>query len=67
VSEYSSLLWEQEAHVVTITLDRPEKKNAMSWTMFEEIGAVFERVSVDADIRCAVITGAGDAFCSGAD
>jgi enoyl-CoA hydratase/carnithine racemase len=67
VSDYSTLRWEQEAHVATITLDRPEKKNAMSWTMFEEIGAVFERVSVDPGIRCAVITGAGDAFCSGAD
>ena len=67
MSDYASLRWEQEGHVVTITLDRPEKKNAMSWTMFEEIGDVFERVTGEGDIRCAVITGAGDAFCSGAD
>jgi len=67
VSDYASLRWEQEGHVATITLDRPEKKNAMSWTMFEEIGEVFERVTGDGAIRCAVITGAGDAFCSGAD
>lgn len=67
MSNYASLRWEQEGHVVTITLDRPEKKNAMSWTMFEEIGEVFERVTGEGDIRCAVITGAGDAFCSGAD
>ena len=67
MGDYASLRWEQEGHVVTITLDRPEKKNAMSWTMFEEIGEVFERAAGEGDIRCAVITGAGDAFCSGAD
>jgi enoyl-CoA hydratase/carnithine racemase len=67
VADYESLIWEQDGHVVTITLNRPEKKNAMSWVMFEEIGAAFERAGNDADVRCVVVTGAGDAFCSGAD
>lgn len=64
---YESLLWDQEGHVVTVTLNRPEKKNAMSRVMFDEIRAVFERISADDEVRCAVLTGAGDAFCSGAD
>lgn len=67
MSEYESLLWDQDDNVATITLNRPAKKNAMSWVMFEEIGVAFDRASNDVDIRCVVVTGAGDAFCSGAD
>src|SRR5262245_16268277 len=53
--------------VVTLTLNRPEKKNAMNRTMFDELLAVFREVDQSADDRVVVITGAGDAFCSGAD
>lgn len=67
MADFKSLNWERDGHVVTITLNRPEKKNAMSWVMFEEIGAAFERAGMDPDVRCVVVTGAGDAFCSGAD
>jgi len=67
VGEYESLSWEVEGHVATVTLNRPEKKNAMSWAMFNEIRDVFDRASKDSDVRCLVVTGAGGAFCSGAD
>jgi 2-(1,2-epoxy-1,2-dihydrophenyl)acetyl-CoA isomerase len=67
MAEYESLIWEQEGHVATITLNRPEKLNAMSWVMFGEIHAAFDRAAVDPEVRCVVITGAGGAFCSGAD
>lgn len=67
MAEFETLMWDQEGHVATITLNRPEKLNAMSWLMFNEIRAAFERVASQQDIRCAVITGAGGAFCSGAD
>ena len=67
MAEYDSLIWEQDGHVATVTLNRPAKKNAMSWVMFTEIAQVFDRASEDAEIRCLVVTGAGDAFCSGAD
>lgn len=53
--------------VVTLTLDRPEKKNAMNATMFNELLAVFREVGDSVADRVLVITGAGDAFCSGAD
>jgi enoyl-CoA hydratase/carnithine racemase len=65
--EYETLRWELDGHLLTITLDRPEKLNAMSWQMFEEIGDSFTRASAEADVRCVVVTGAGDAFSSGAD
>ena len=53
--------------VVTLTLNRPERKNAMNATMFNELLAVFREVGDSASDRVLVITGAGDAFCSGAD
>ncbi len=67
MSEYESLLWEQDGHVASVTLNRPEKKNAMSGVMFEEIKATFDRASLDPEVRCLVISGAGGSFCSGAD
>jgi 2-(1,2-epoxy-1,2-dihydrophenyl)acetyl-CoA isomerase len=56
-----------EEGVVTITLDRPEKKNAMNRTMWSELLATFTDIAQSDDDRCVVITGAGGAFCSGAD
>ena len=53
--------------VVTLTMNRPEKKNAMNSAMFEELLAVFREVDASTTDRVLVITGAGDAFCSGAD
>src|SRR2546428_9392068 len=53
--------------VVTLTLNRPEKKNAMNRAMFDELLAVFREVDASTTDRVLVITGAGDAFCSGAD
>ena len=67
MSDYESLLWDVEGHVVTITLNNPSKKNAMTWVMFNELREAFLRAGSDSDIRCVVVTGAGGAFCSGAD
>ena len=53
--------------VVTLTLNRPERKNAMNAAMFNELLTVFREVDVSSTDRVLVITGAGDAFCSGAD
>ena len=53
--------------VVTLTLNRPERKNAMNAAMFNELLAVFREVDASTSDRVLVITGTGDAFCSGAD
>jgi 2-(1,2-epoxy-1,2-dihydrophenyl)acetyl-CoA isomerase len=53
--------------VVTLTLNRPERKNAMNTAMFSELLTVFREVDVSSTDRVLVITGTGDAFCSGAD
>ena len=64
---YSTLRWELAEHVATITLDRPEKKNAISAVMFDELRMAFEQAATDRDVRCVIVTGAGGEFCSGAD
>ncbi|HSB60645.1 MAG TPA: enoyl-CoA hydratase [Vicinamibacteria bacterium] len=53
--------------VVTLTMNRPERKNAMNAAMFNELRDVFREVDASPTDRVLVITGAGDAFCSGAD
>ena len=53
--------------IVTVTLNRPHRKNAMTPTMWEELLVVFAEVEANAADRVLVITGAEDAFCSGAD
>jgi enoyl-CoA hydratase/carnithine racemase len=58
---------ERDAGIVTVTLNRPEKKNAANALMWDELHEIFAEVALNADDRVLVITGAGDAFCSGAD
>ena len=54
--------------VATITLNRPEKLNALTLPMLADLDAAFARIEADADVRLVVITGAGaKAFCAGAD
>jgi 2-(1,2-epoxy-1,2-dihydrophenyl)acetyl-CoA isomerase len=56
-----------DSGVVTVTLDRPRRKNAMSPTMFLELRQVFRDIAADPSIRVVVVTGAEGEFCSGAD
>jgi enoyl-CoA hydratase/carnithine racemase len=53
--------------IVTITLTRPEKKNAINGVMWDELLATFREIADSSADRAVVITGAGGAFCSGAD
>lgn len=58
---------DHDSGVTTITLNRPDRLNALSGAMLSELADVVERVSADDDARVVMITGAGEAFCSGAD
>jgi 2-(1,2-epoxy-1,2-dihydrophenyl)acetyl-CoA isomerase len=65
--DLETLIVERDGGIVTVTLNRPHKKNAATGKTWEELHAVFAEVAdTDAD-RVLVVTGAGDAFCSGAD
>jgi E-phenylitaconyl-CoA hydratase len=60
--------FEVSGAVATVTINRPERRNALDAAHYEALGAAFMRVRDDAAIRCAIVTGAGpDAFCAGAD
>ncbi len=56
-----------ENGVVTVTMNRPERKNAANFVMWRELRETWSELGADPDVRCVVMTGAGDAFCSGAD
>jgi enoyl-CoA hydratase/carnithine racemase len=62
-----TVLFEVADRVATITLNRPERKNAMNQQLKDELRTCWQRVKADPDIWVAIITGAGDAFSSGAD
>jgi enoyl-CoA hydratase/carnithine racemase len=65
---YEQLLYEVEDGVATLTLNRPEQRNALSPTMLGEIHDALMRARDDEAVRAVVLTGAGDkAFCAGAD
>jgi 2-(1,2-epoxy-1,2-dihydrophenyl)acetyl-CoA isomerase len=56
-----------EGRVGVVTLNRPERFNALSRDMLNDLGALLWRFAEDPDIGCVVLTGAGKAFCSGGD
>ena len=64
---FETLLVTSQDGVTTVTMNRPERKNAANGTMWRELQSVFEDVATDREVRVMVLTGAGDAFCSGAD
>lgn len=53
--------------VLLLTLNRPRKLNALSPSLLEQLRALLEAAEADADVRCAILTGTGKAFCAGAD
>jgi len=63
----SDVLFELEGGVAVITLNRPEKLNAFSGAMGRGLGAAYRRCDQDDAVRAVVLTGAGRAFCAGAD
>ena len=66
-SSTEQLLVEQDGYVVTITLNRPERLNAISREMLNELSAKMVEADKDPDCRCIILTGAGRGFCSGLD
>lgn len=64
---YEDLTVSVDAGVALLTLDRPEHRNAFSGPMGESLGRAYAACDEDDDVRVLVLTGAGDAFCAGAD
>lgn len=64
---YKEIRTEVKDQILTLTLHRPEKLNAFTATMMNEMIDVFTKVNDDDDVRAVVVTGEGRAFCAGAD
>jgi enoyl-CoA hydratase/carnithine racemase len=65
--QFEEILYEVEDHVLTITLNRPDRLNAFTVTMGQELIQAFDAADADDDVRAIVVTGAGRGFCAGAD
>ncbi|MBV9541703.1 MAG: enoyl-CoA hydratase/isomerase family protein, partial [Alphaproteobacteria bacterium] len=66
-SEFQHTLYVVRDHVCTITLNRPERRNALNPRAYAEIEAAFVAASSDNEVRVVIVTGADPSFCSGED
>jgi enoyl-CoA hydratase/carnithine racemase len=64
---FQTLLYELKDGIATITLNRPEKMNAFTTQMRDDLIAAFDLTDADDAVRAVIVTGAGKAFCAGAD
>jgi enoyl-CoA hydratase/carnithine racemase len=62
-----SVIYEVADHIATITLNRPEQRNALNFDAYDRLEAAFRRAVADTEARCVIVTGADPAFCSGDD
>lgn len=67
MSDTPHLLFEKEGHIVTVTMNRPKKKNAMSMEMFVRLADAWNDIDADPEVRVAILTGSGGNFSSGSD
>lgn len=65
--QYETLQVSTTNDILTVTINRPEKKNAMSFKVVEELIAVAARISKDKTIRAVILNGAEGTFCAGID
>jgi enoyl-CoA hydratase/carnithine racemase len=63
----ASFRYEESGPIATITLDRPDRLNALTFEVYAELRDLFAAMSARPEIRCVVITGEGRGFCSGGD
>jgi len=64
---FGTLLYDVAEGVATVTLNRPDRLNAVTTTVIEELVQAFDRADADDGVRAVIVTGAGRAFCAGAD
>jgi 2-(1,2-epoxy-1,2-dihydrophenyl)acetyl-CoA isomerase len=67
MTSYETILYQVADGVATITLNRPDKYNALTRTMYKELGDAFKNCARDAQVRAVILTGAGKGFCAGQD
>ncbi len=66
-ADFSEIIYEVDGSVATITMNRPDRLNAFTVTMQREMVAALDLADADDQVRAVIVTGAGRAFCAGAD
>jgi enoyl-CoA hydratase/carnithine racemase len=64
---FEQIAYKVDGRIATITLNRPERMNAFTARMYEELIEAFDRIDADDEVKAVIVTGAGRAFCAGAD
>ncbi len=64
---YEAILYDKHEHVAVVTLNRPERLNAISQAIRDEVHAAVQAAQDDDEVRALIVTGAGRGFCAGAD
>jgi methylglutaconyl-CoA hydratase len=67
MSEADLVLFERRGTVAVLTLNRPDRRNALSQPLIKSLSVNFERARADEDVRCVILTGSGSSFCAGMD
>ena len=66
-AKYLEIIYEVSDNIATVTLHRPDKMNAFTGVMMNELLQVFDEIDADDNVRAVIVTGSGRAFCAGAD
>jgi len=64
---YKDIIYSVESSIATITLNRPERRNAINESLHHELGEAIDQAAQDDDVKVIVLTGAGKSFCAGDD
>ena len=64
---YTEIIYEVSNNIATVTMHRPDKMNAFTGVMMNELLQVFDEIDLDDNVRAVIVTGSGRAFCAGAD
>ena len=67
VQDFTCTLYRVKDHICLITLNRPERRNALNRLAYNELESAFRQANADPDVRCVIVTGADPSFCSGDD
>jgi enoyl-CoA hydratase/carnithine racemase len=65
--QFEQIKYELDGRILTITLNRPERMNTCTARMYEELIDAFDRADADDEVKAIIVTGAGRAYCAGAD
>lgn len=65
--KFTTITTEQEAGILTVRLNRPEKRNSLNNQLVSELQAIFNNAGRAKSVKCVILTGIGSAFCAGAD